>query len=475
MEGVYFFGEHLRWNLGWENPNQAGVFVAMWIPWFWGVGRVVERKWHFGSWLVLIAELVLWFLLCKTYSRGALVAIAAAGGFWFLGKIWMERSGIGGSSLSRLGLVRLAGVAVLLLSTGFFARIDPGYVSQDASAGNRLTLWEGGLRMIAVSPLRGWGKGESGSGFMQWFQPLEAKEAYAGMVNSYLHVGVEYGLPVLGAVLAISILLLGIALPRCGAGAESAGKSDWCRLAGGAALVVFLAANVFSTLWVFRDLWWVVAFSGLVMIAFFYGGGRSSVFSFRSILVGAGLLAALLCSGLFLAGKLNRPEVEMMMDERQNLLVSHRDGKRSLRILFYPDQTVLGESWGKEIRRMAADPKFRDVEITIPGGEISTMGKHPQVILVCGRHAEEGIAAAALYPEARLVLVHPLGKPDASWANARNMSVLLPGLDTTGGGGLWRRFCVRNDWECQVNPRVGQDVRLAWPRVLSRLRDGWGD
>ena len=137
----------------------------MWIPWLWALGAWVAgtrneekagRSWHglrrdAAATLVLAAELVLWFLICKTYSRGALVAVVG-GGMVFLS--W--RYAIGGMA-GRWGwlAVRIAGVVFLLLMTGFFSRIDPRYVSQDASAGNRLTLWKGGLQMITASPWDG--------------------------------------------------------------------------------------------------------------------------------------------------------------------------------------------------------------------------------------------------------------------------------------------------------------------------------
>ena len=174
MEGIYFFGEHVRWNLGWNNPNQAGVFIAMWIPWLWALGAWVaggkelgaRRSWHglprdAAATLVFVAELGLWFLLCKTYSRGALVAVGLAGVVLLLWRLIRDRrfSGMG------LVSVRLIAIGVILFATGFFSRIDPRFVSQDASAGNRLVLWKGGLQMIAASPWRGWGAGQSGSSF----------------------------------------------------------------------------------------------------------------------------------------------------------------------------------------------------------------------------------------------------------------------------------------------------------------------
>lgn len=29
----YFFNDHLRWNLGWDTPNQAGAFLVSLLPW----------------------------------------------------------------------------------------------------------------------------------------------------------------------------------------------------------------------------------------------------------------------------------------------------------------------------------------------------------------------------------------------------------------------------------------------------------
>jgi hypothetical protein len=101
--------EHVRWNLGWNNPNQAGAFVAMWIPWLWGLGRLAAARCGGGSWpawRVLLAELALWFLLCKTYSRGALLAAAVAGMVFFA---WERLSGGGKADWKFAGDLRDVG------------------------------------------------------------------------------------------------------------------------------------------------------------------------------------------------------------------------------------------------------------------------------------------------------------------------------------------------------------------------------
>ena len=492
MEGTYFFGEHLRWNLGWNNPNPAGAFIATLIPWMWGLGRLATSRRDFAGLLalvVLLAELALWFLLCKTYSRGALVAAGMAGGFWYFGMIF--RSGLRRAEFFRLfkrspalpleklrwcagnrpgvSALRLAGIAWLLWLTGFLGRIDPGYVSQDASAGNRLVLWKGGLQMISTSPLKGWGRGESGKGFMHWFQPLESQEAYAGMVNSYLHVGVEYGLPLLLGVLAVMGMLVILALPACDyrqSAAPFRANLGWLGLSAGASLVAFLSANVFSTLWIFRDLWWVVAAAGLIISSM--GVARYGKRYPRRALKAFGL-AVLLCIflglGLYGGGKVLAGEVRVSHPADQVVRVSHSGGNSSKSILLFPDPMVLGSDWGKEIRRMAGSSGFRDAEIFV-SGDLPPEIEPPDLIIVCGNNLDQGIASSKRYPGAKLILVHPVGRPGKIMLRGSDVTVLLPGLDTTGSGRAWKKSCQTEGWKSRVNVGVGQDVRLLWPELL---------
>lgn len=473
MEGIYFFGEHVRWNLGWNNPNQAGAFVAMLIPWLWGLGRLAGG----GSWkanglsmLWLAVELGLWFLLCKTYSRGALVAAGIAGVMFFLWNRYLskKRSGAGWVAM------RLLGIIILLLATGFFARIDPGYVSHDASAGNRLTLWKGGLQMIAASPWHGWGKGQSGSGFMHWFQPLDAKEAYAGMVNSYLHVGVEYGLPVLVMVLALALALVVISSALPWMAVVSRSRNPWgppVLMAAGASIISFLISNFFSTLWIFKNLWWVPALSGVLVIgvgAFLLG---RRFFRVGGITLSATTLVSVwIALVLFGVGKAIPGEVEIALDARGNVVAGRAGGVKNRRVLFFPDRSVLGENWGKEIRRLATAAEFQEMEISVCGtgfsGEAGGQERSPTLVVACGAQSQAGFAALSRFPDSQLILVHPLGKADVPGLKNGKVAVMLPLLDTRGTGRGWRVICQQRGWKCTTSPGVGQDVRLAWPDAL---------
>ncbi len=484
MEGIYFFGEHVRWNLGWNNPNQAGAFIAMLIPWVWGLAAVVKTRSRTSiaiSLLLLAAELLLWFLLCKTYSRGAMVAVGAAG-FVVLasGLVFRLPGAFWASAAARVGAVVL-----LLVMTGFFARLDPGFVARDASAGNRLVLWQGGLQMIASSPWQGWGVGQSGSAFSHWFQPLDAGEKYAGMVNSYLHVGVERGLRVLIPVLTGALGFILMALlhawklrgepiePPNPAASQRRIKFKVlmvCLLIGaGGSWLVFLVANIFSTLWIFKNLWWIPAVDGIVLV------GIACVVWKRNFLRSSALVWSLACAGamattiaLLVAGNSlhDKSAIRIDFDPRQNrVLISPETGTGT--ILFYPEPSVLGDDWGKEIRRMAMTHDFSKMEIHVSlGDQPGLQGDAPDWIIACGNRHHHGFSAHGRFPQARLTLVHPVGKP-ATWPTAQHPDrVMLPMLDTRQSGRAWKIHCKRSNWILTITPGVGQDIRREWPAAL---------
>ena len=480
MEGIYFFGEHVRWNLGWNNPNQAGVFIAMWIPWLWALGAWVaggkelgaRRSWHglrrdAAAAVVLAAELIFWFLLCKTYSRGALVAVGMAGVVLLVWRL-IRVQGFKGMGLMS---VRLIAIGVLLFATGFFTRIDPRFVSQDASSGNRLVLWKGGLQMIAASPWRGWGAGQSGSNFSHWFQPLDATKKYAGMVNSYLHVGVEYGLPVLVAVMTGAVGIWVIAWRGLGARRSEHGlprnAAATLMIGAGSSWLVFLIANVFSTLWIFKNLWWLPAADGFVILV---GGWRMlGMRSFgtmgRALGIGV-VLAVLIAAGLYTIGKSIRSDVRIAYHPGDRVVVTGADKPKGC-VLVFAESSVLGEDWGKEIRRLAGAEEARNFEISAPLADCAEVAPtSPQAIVACGSRSLAGIAALQKFPRARLILVHPLGKPDVPDGFKGRVSVIFPTLDTRNSGRGWKLMCKQKGWEIGMSPGVGQDIRPVWPGVL---------
>src|SRR5690606_12442011 len=131
--------------------------------------------------------------------RGALVAILSAGGFvgmtslfrhWRMGRLCRREFSAeevlitpGQNPLRTwlgVGILRLCLIGFIVVSVGFFDRIDPTFVAQDDSAGNRVPLWKGGLQMIASAPCTGWGVETSRAQYTQWFQPYDHTTRYAG-------------------------------------------------------------------------------------------------------------------------------------------------------------------------------------------------------------------------------------------------------------------------------------------------------
>jgi len=72
------------------------------------------------------------------------------------------------------------------------------------------------------------------------------------------------------------------------------------------------------------------------------------------------------------------------------------------------------------------------------------------------------------FPEATLILVHPLGKIVGAESIGGKVVVLLPMLDTQGEGRNWRMICKKRGWRYSISPGVAQDVRLIWPDVVVR-------
>ena len=190
MEGIFYFGDQLRWNLGFETPNIAGALVAVAIAFLLPfTSKIPDTKRRLLAFAVLLAvEILLWAVLAKTYSRGALVA---AGICFICCNAFMFSRSESKCRILGIALAKAVAVSAILLYTGFANRISPEYINNDGSTSGRIALWTGGLKMVAQAPVYGWGVDKSGEEYINWYQDFSDERKYAGMVNSYLHVAVE--------------------------------------------------------------------------------------------------------------------------------------------------------------------------------------------------------------------------------------------------------------------------------------------
>ena len=171
----------MDWGLG--NPNKTASLIAILMVAVWSVAYF--RKGLF--WVSLVVFSILGICLVHTFSRGGMVAA-------FCGLIPLV------VCLRRpLPLKRIIGVVAavwIIIGADFYLqaheRYGQGVVQEDRSISNRFGIWKVAPTMMADAP-GGWGVGQAGKAYMDWYQPLDRSESYRTLVNSHLTWLVEFG------------------------------------------------------------------------------------------------------------------------------------------------------------------------------------------------------------------------------------------------------------------------------------------
>ena len=426
MEGAYYFGEYLRWNLGFPNPNVGGAFAAMLIAFLLPLTTAGRRGGAFRPAFVLafVSELILWFLLVKTYSRGAFIS---AGICLLLCNAAFLLRGFPKREIFSILSVKIFAIAAIVLLSGFFARISPGYLRGDGSAGARATLWSGGLAMLAQAPMEGWGMGRSGKEYINWYQDLDDNREYAGMVNGYLLMAVERGLPALFAALFpfAFLIIAGMLSPI--------GKFP-LPLCGAFGLLSYLISNFFSSLWVFGALWLIVIPLALSAASFLLYAKAARIAS-KSAVWGAFACLAF-CVLLFGAGLSFDGGRIRKLDGCVRLGSESPDNAR--KIALFPDEGTLGKYFGKTIRRAIASLESgvcidvfadeRNAEFPVKEGKYG-------VAILCGTRAL--LLNSAGLRDAKIILINPVGIPN-ELVN-KPARTYLPSLDYFNQNKVWLR------------------------------------
>jgi hypothetical protein len=145
------------------------------------------RKW--GFWCALAAFTGLGVCLVHTVSRGGVVMLASGGAVlvWGVKPPWNPAKA-----------VAVIASLLFLVTASIYLEIIPRYgegiTEEDASIANRIQIWQCAPRMMVDAP-EGWGLGNSGNAYMQWYQPTNRSEVYRTLVNSHLTWLVEVGWP----------------------------------------------------------------------------------------------------------------------------------------------------------------------------------------------------------------------------------------------------------------------------------------
>ena len=430
MEGLYHFGEYLRWSYGFSSPNAAGAFIAMLMAFIMPFTSVLlgrgKKRLLWG--MLFVGELLLWFLLAKTYSRGALFAaivclVISAVAVSFKSGKYKEAVAI--------FIVKAVLISAVIFVTGFYNRISPDYMAKDGSVCARADLWCGGLEMISVAPLTGWGNKSSGREYINWFQDITDGREYAGMVNSYLCIASELGLPVLSVILLpfLFLILLGfVGISQCDLPFS---------LGASLGILAYLIANFASTLMIFGSLLSLVLFFAIIILLLNLPLNQKLLRKWKNLLLISVVLTLVFCVGLFLFAKFLSAGVIEKNAHSVTLFSGQPLESLQEKIAFLADSSVLGIYYGKEIRSAVNGSNFT-LTVFPPDTQIMDL-KGFFAVVSCG----ESVKYLNGVDGARLIIVNPVGIPPKEPMSNETI-IFLPELDNFNQNGRWLAFAKRN-------------------------------
>lgn len=475
FQSDYYFGDHLRWNLGFPTPNYAGAFIASAFPFLWGVASYLKlRPWagksvtsYWGLIWFFGAEGALTYTLWNTYSRGGLLGVFAAL-LYFTTCQYVSTStadSVNRRSVLTIFSTRIFVWGLLLWGTGFFKRAESSFAGTDASVLNRWELWKNCAEMIYASPLSGWGAGESGRAYMNWFQDAFRSEGFLTPVNSYLHIAVEYGLPImgLGLVILLTILIAGIdqTASRRGTLAGSV-----LLPAAGASIAAWLVCNVFTTLWMDYRL----AILPLLGCAYLVGCCIESK-KWRAVLLplaASFLVTMLLSAAIYFYGSQRTSFRSLtVLPAPGGVLLTKNDPPEdsATKVICVLDEEVLGPFPGKEIRMWMLNTSDHRKVLALTQGKLNERYfREPKCeeAFLFGRRVQ---AVAMLPSMKRVWFIHPQG-PVPSAPIGSEAIVVLPEIDQTGDAEIWRRWAFEHGKAAISSKGVGFDIRPIWPQVM---------
>lgn len=428
MEGVYYFGEHLRWNLGFLNPNIAGAFIAILIAYISPITSLCPKRKSVRIIFILcfVAEVILWFLLAKTYSRGAFVAAVmctlVCGIFFLLCKESKK-------NIFCILAIKAALIIIIILSTGFFARISPNYVKDDASISARTTLWQGGLKMVSQAPLKGWGYGKSGEEYINWYQDLDDEREYAGMVNGYLLVATEYGLPVLFFILLLFLFPISL-------GFSSSKQLYGLPLCGASGLLAFLTVNIFSSLWVFGVFLWVMPPIYILACSCAF---RIQLKKLARIFAWSLFASFSVCSLIYFLS-LYYLDNRIAKFEGYVRLNPSSFSQNNKKIAIFVDESVLGKYYGKTIRR--AQNAIADISLDVFSDTdevVDTKHTKYDAIILCGRTVN--LLKSGNFNGNNIIVINPIGLPKD--VLVKPSLVYLPSFDRFNQNVHWLNYAKK--------------------------------
>jgi hypothetical protein len=367
-----------RLQLCFESPIEAGAVMVVAVAWVF-LPLLVFPSGRVPRVVVSIMSAGAATCLVLSGSRGPILV-----GFVSFFAIFALARHHGKTSSRTLVAPCLSGVTCLVLSLFIFPagnRMGAIVAGNDDSILNRLELWRAAGPMSFIKPLTGIGVGESGHFFSQWFQPDRLNYSYTGLLNSYLEIAVERGLPILAGVMALGFMLVASVWFKGGSGvlplgAKRRDASSTLQVAGICAAVSLLAVllcGLTCTAQDYATVNWIVLFNAAVL------GIRAFVLRrglpWAKLAGGAACFAALSLAGLWGWGRLHAGDYNLQVDLAEGGTVrlaktgapggeTQANGQK---LLVFCDRGELGSLYGKKLRTMlAASPLYREFLVLDP-------------------------------------------------------------------------------------------------------------
>ncbi len=309
--------------------------------------------------------------------------------------------------------------------------------------------------MAAERPL-GFGPGNSGTAYVQWYQPLDSTARYRTLVSGYLTPLVEFGWPAFALATLLVVAWWTWTDPRT--------KNEPSSAVTGlrAIIVAFGTAALFSTTTESLVLWILPTLAGSGLTALALRRSREQT-PLRRHLV-QNLLATLLGlsfvygTGHWLA---SQARISIRFTANGNVALEPNDAiAKSPAIGFVPDPTILGPTYGHLLRELASTSGERLV--------VSQTGEfpdNPRTIILCG----SATTVLPKIPNVPIQLLAPAPPFDADLnaLDPRIVKVHLPEIDEDRRGVAWRDRAPAELIE--TIPGVGLRVDWAWPTLIPQL------
>ncbi len=385
-----------RWDFSLGCPNKAGALAACVLVLL--LGLMLKSRSKVSAWTLCTLSCAGAFALVHTFSRGGLAAFLTGAAVLLAAALRSGRLKERAMHLAVVSAVIIGAVFYL----GFASRLAASAPERDASVGNRLAIWKEAPRMIADAP-DGWGEGQAGNAYMNWYQPLGMNERYRTLVNSPLTFLAETGNCGRLCALFLAFALTGVLL------AHLAAKKDPLPLA---VWTAFSVASVFSTVAEEKILWLVPL---LTLLSVRRAPKRVFIFA----LAAAAISAVALHAAAHFTGR-NTPPLRY---ERGKGRLTIGDGE-CVKWLVHDDQAIgtVESGYGRALRAWYEKRNGKTGAAGIVFSPAS-LPANAELVILSGANAKTGILKTLPESVKEIRVLSP-ADPD-SWLRLRNSKVRI--------------------------------------------------